>query len=284
MVQNIEQVIASFPKDRPPLPEAHRRIYENEYKVTRMETGQPWVSKMTSSFNHWMHEKVAEDGKDGDEILEIGSGTLNHVGFEHNTKRYDIVEPFEVLMQGSPRIGDISHFYRDIREIDARYDRIISCAVLEHLTELPFVVAKSALALKEGGRFAAGIPSEGEMGWHLAQKFTTGLAYRLRNGISKEPLMKHEHVNTASEIEAVLKYFFKDVRVERYPAHTKALSVYTSITASQPDLARCRDYVTRYLAQYPDPFEPTASKTDSTLPRINYSDACRNGAAEPRSR
>jgi hypothetical protein len=57
-----------------------------------------------------------------------------------------------------------------------------------------------------------GVPSEGTLLWRLGWKFTTGLEFRLKYHLDYGVLMKHEHVNTAAEIEAVLKMYFENVQ------------------------------------------------------------------------
>ena len=43
------------------------------------------------------------------------------------------------------------------------YDRIISCAVLEHIANLPEIVAHPCLLLKDDGVFSAAIPSQARL-------------------------------------------------------------------------------------------------------------------------
>jgi SAM-dependent methyltransferase len=162
--------------------------------------------------------------------------------FEGATDRYDVIEPFHDLWTDSPARAQVDHFYDDILDVppDERYDKIISIAVLEHLTDLPHVIARCAEHLAPGGTFAAGYPSEGGLAWYLAWRFGTGTAYRLRTGLSYAPLMRHEHVNTAGEIGAVLKHLFRKVRLARFPIGATHLSFYTAAIAEEPILERCR--------------------------------------------
>ncbi len=53
------------------------------------------------------------------------------------------------------------------------YDRIISCAVLEHIANLPEVVAYACLLLKDDGVFSAAIPSQDRFLWTMAYKLST---------------------------------------------------------------------------------------------------------------
>ena len=73
------------------------------------------------------------------------------------------MEPFAALFEGSPALGRVSAVYADISQVPAerRYGRITSVAVLEHLDDLPGIVARTALMLRDDGVFQAGIPTEG---------------------------------------------------------------------------------------------------------------------------
>src|SRR2546425_12132266 len=112
-----------------------------------------------------MHGKRAGDVARGPpkSTLKIGAGTLNQLPYEPLSSPYDIVEPFRDLYQSSPHLDRVRNIYEDILEIPsaARYDRIISVAVLEHVFNLPEVVAKNALLLTDGGQFPTGIPKQG---------------------------------------------------------------------------------------------------------------------------
>ncbi len=239
---DIAALLASYPRLRPPLSAAHQKIYEEEYKKTRGEN-KPLTSRVSSSVSAWMHRKVAAAAGDGP-LLEIGAGTLNHVPFEPEAVPYDIVEPFTALYADSPLRSRLRNIYPDIRAIPeaARYRRIFSIAALEHLTELPCCIAKSGLLLEEGGLFKAGIPAEGGLLWGLAWRCTTGLAYRLRNGLDYKTLMRHEHINSAPEILALTQYFFREVTVQYFPLPSLHGSLFLYIKAIAPDQERCRYY------------------------------------------
>ena len=163
-----------------------------------------------------MHRKVAEDvvrGARECKTLEIGAGNLNHLQYEPARGRYDVVESLADLVSNSPRRGQVTNAFRDLAEIrDERYDRIISIAAFEHYCNLPEVVSRCASLLSPNGQLRVAIPSEGTLLWTLGWKLTTGLEFRLKYGLDYGVFMRHEHVNTAAEIEGVLRVFFKNVR------------------------------------------------------------------------
>lgn len=236
---------AQFPKVRAPLPDAYQRIYAAHYKENR-SGGSP-ASALAQRMEKWLHTCVAADlppDASGIATLELGAGTLNQLSHEAQVGPYDIVEPFASLFTDSPLLARVRNVYADIADVPdgARYDRITSVATFEHICNLPEVVARSALLLKSGGSLRASIPSEGTPLWTLGYMATTGLEFRLRHGLDYSVLMRHEHVNTAREIEDVLRGFFR--RVDRKVfGISRALSLYQFYACAEPDLDCARAYL-----------------------------------------
>jgi hypothetical protein len=208
-----------FPKERPELPEAYRRIYLDHYRHNR--DGEYRTTALSQRLEAWMHRMVAADLRSGSAIgpagvagpaqatLEIGAGTLNHLPYEPEAEPYDVVEPFAELYSDSPRLGRVRRVYADIADIDPsiRYDRIVTIAAFEHIPDLPPVVARAAILLEGEGALRVAIPNEGTILWALGTR-VTGLEFRRRYGLDYQVLMRYEHVNTAGEIEDVLRSCF----------------------------------------------------------------------------
>ena len=175
------------------------------------------ASWITQKMESWMHKKVAADLQNSTKkkkTLEIGAGTLNHLKYEPQTADYDIVEPFTELFEKSERKKRIKNIFTDISQIpkSQQYERIISIATLEHLEHLPQVVENVALLLSENGTFRVAIPNEGTILWKLGWKFTSAIEFKLKYKLDYDIIMKHEHLNTANEIEKVLQYYFRSVK------------------------------------------------------------------------
>ena len=236
----VEELLATYPRVRPELPQAQRASYLEHYRANR--SGERGLSRVVMKLEGWMHRRVAE-GVTGSSLLEIGAGNLNHVAYHPNVRVYDAVEPFRELWEDSPYRARVRRIYSDLAEIPEahRYECIVSIAVLEHLTTLPVILARSGLLLREGGSFRAGFPSEGGLAWGLAWRLTTGLEYRLKRGLDYGALMRHEHVNNAREILSLLGYFYKRVDVSRFPFPFADLSFYTVAIARGPRIERCAE-------------------------------------------
>jgi 2-polyprenyl-3-methyl-5-hydroxy-6-metoxy-1,4-benzoquinol methylase len=236
-------LFSNFPKQRKSLPPEYNKIYEKEYIINR--TGTSIFNKIALWLEEWMHRKVAYYSIEGERVLELGAGSLNHLKFENGFIAYDVVEPFKELLNQSNQFGLVNTIYSDISEIktDLKYDRILSIAVLEHLLDLPNEVYQSAMKLSEHGIFVAGIPSEGALLWYLAYKYGTGLGFRMRTGLDYEVFMKYEHVNNAREIESIIRFFFNDVEVFRYPLPFFHLSFYSVIVAKSVNQMALNQYL-----------------------------------------
>lgn len=229
-MKKTEVIIESYPRTRPELNKNHKDIYELEYKNNR--DGKGFFEKLSKFCEAWMHKRVATI--QGDNVLELGAGTLNHIKYEKHFRNYDIVEPMKFLYSDKMELKKINRTYSSQKDIKPgkKYDKILSVAVLEHMTDLPSELEKSQLLLKSHGVFMAGIPSEGGFLWWMGWRFTTGISYYLRNKLDYGELMRHEHVNTAAEIEALVRHYFKNVTIERFPFNSLHFSLYTFIKAT----------------------------------------------------
>lgn len=234
-------MLSNYPKTRAPLPDAYQKLYRQHYRENR--TGGSSASSLASKLESWMHRQVARDTRQinsESETLEIGAGTLNQLCYEPSTGHYDIVEPFTELYQHSQQTSRVRNIYTDISEIpdSQHYDRITSIATFEHICDLPQVIATSGLLLKPGGQLRIAIPSEGTWLWTLGWKLTTGLEFRLRHGLDYGVLMRHEHINTAREIELLLNYFFDSIEAKTF-GPCRSFSLYQFFSCSAPDIACC---------------------------------------------
>jgi hypothetical protein len=234
-MQRDHTILSRFPKPRPELPEAYRAIYAEHYRRNR--EGSSPASSLSQKMESWMHRRVADDiarnGRDC-RTLEIGAGNLNHVLYEPGEGLYDVVESISGLVEQSPRRSRVTDVYRDLAEIrDRHYDRIVSIAAFEHYCNLPEVVSLCASLLAPGGQMRIAIPSEGTLLWTLGWTLTTGLEFRWKYGLNYSVLMKHEHVNTAAEIEAVLRHYFKTVHCS-FLGISRSMSFYQFFECAHP--------------------------------------------------
>jgi hypothetical protein len=233
-----------YPKKRIPLPDAYSVIHEEEYLVNR--TSNNAANGIARKLEGWMHAKIAADAfKDNEVLLELGAGNLNHMPWEKRYADYDVVEPFQKLLETSKNLLSVRNTYAGLSDVPKEiiYDRVISVAVLEHMLDLPMELALSGMHLKKNGLLCAGVPSEGGWLWKMAWKYGTGIAYKRRTGLDYAVVMQHEHVNNVSDIISCVRYFFKDITIKRFPMPGGNLSLYTAIRASDVDRRRCEDFI-----------------------------------------
>jgi hypothetical protein len=245
----LDGLLARFPKARPPLPQAFQDIYTKLYVENR--AGETTTTSMSQRLEHWLHRQVAADTGRGapGATLEIGAGTLNQLPFEPANPAYDVVEPFGVLFEGSPQLPQVRTVFADIADVPAtnRYARITNIASLEHICDLPVVLARAALLLDDGGTLRSAIPSEGGFLWKLGWSMTTGIEFRLRHGLDYGIMMAHEHVNDAREIETLIAALFEEVEIRSFGVG-RQLSLYRFVAARQPRVAVARAWLERFAA------------------------------------
>jgi len=231
-----------FPKTRPPLPREIEEIYSVQYKSNR--EGKTPASSLTQRMESWLHQQAAKDLANPHNMqkttLELGAGTLKQLQYEPAVGPYDIVEPFTDLYKNSSLLKRVRNIYSDISEVPSscRYNRITSIATFEHVCNLPEVIARCGLLLAPNGVLRASIPSEGTFLWTLGWQLTTGLEFRIKHGLDYGLLMKHEHVNTAREIEEVLEFFFEKVECKVFGL-IKSISLYRFYACSNPRIEKC---------------------------------------------
>ena len=245
--RDLATVLAQFPKTRPTLPPKLQAIYTRQYLENR--AGATPAASMSQRLERWLHRQVAADVAGGTvrSTLEIGAGTLNQLNFEPQNPAYDIVEPFEELYRDSPLKARVRRIYADVREVPVgeTYERIVSAATLEHICDLPLVLARAARLLTPGGVMRSAIPSEGGFLWKLGWMCTTGLEFRLRHGLDYGLMMAHEHVNDAAEIEVLVRALFEDVQVKSFGIG-RQLSLYRFLAARQPRLEVASEWEARF--------------------------------------
>lgn len=224
----------TWPRARPDLPEVYQDVYVEH--MARNRGGGSTLNRLALGLEGWMHRQVAQ--VPGRRVLELGGGGLNHLSYEPRAARYDVVEPLAELVVDRPEVdGDRVRYlggYDDLAALAAgrpapTYDKVLSVAVLEHLEDLPRVVADAAALLRPDGWFVAGIPSEGGALWTASWRATTGAAFRRRYGLDYGVLMRWEHLNTADEIVGELRRKFDEVGVRRFPGPTTSTSLYQAV-------------------------------------------------------
>ena len=208
------ELLNKYPKKRPPLNDKLKKIFDSEYKKNRSN----FLSQLSES---WLHYSIKGRKDSSNNTLEIGAGSLNHIPYEHynNDKKYDVIEPKKFLYEDSPNKKYVNNFYKNFTETpNSYYDRIISCAVLEHLEDLPKFLYLASSKLKENGYHSHSVPCEGYPTWNITWYLMSGITFKLRTGQNFRDVQKHEHLNNFDEIIALISYFYQKVEIKySYP-------------------------------------------------------------------
>ena len=196
------KLIKKYPKKRPSLNKKLKKIFDFEYKKNRTN----FLSQLSES---WLHYSIKGRKEKLNNSLEIGAGTLNHLPYEKiENKKYDVIEPKKFLYEKSSNKILINKFYNNLNIVpNNNYDRIISCAVLEHLEDLPKYLYLSTKKLKKNGYQSHSIPCEGYPVWDIAWYLMSGISFKIRTGQNFKDIQKHEHINNYDEILSLINFF-----------------------------------------------------------------------------
>ena len=208
-----QEILKKYPKKRIILDQEYLKVYNEHYKNNR--GGQGFANKIAQKMESWMHKIVSK--KEGEDILELGAGNLNHIKYEKSFKNYDIVEPFKELYKNETHLNKVRKEFVSIFEVKNSYDKIISIATLEHLENLPKEIIYCKNLLKKRGILQVAVPCEGEIAFKLGWLITTAIAFKIKYNLDYSKMIKYEHVNTLNEILIILKNNFKIKKFSRSP-------------------------------------------------------------------
>ena len=239
---NTKLLLNKFPKKRTKLSKPLKKIFDIEYKKNRTN----FLSQLSES---WLHFSIKERLSNRNlSTLEVGAGTLNHLKYESkkNLENYSIIEPKKYLLRNNKFKNSVANVYKNFYKLPKNnFDRIISCAVLEHLEDLPMFLAKSSLAMKNDGYQSHSIPCEGYPTWKITWDIMSGVPFKLRTGFNFSEIQNHEHINNYDEILCLIKYFYKQCDIKfSYPFFfTPYLSLYANVTFSKPKKAVIKKFL-----------------------------------------
>ncbi len=229
---SIFNLIKKYPKKRPALSKEVKKIFDIEYKKNRENL----LSQLSES---WLHFAIKGRNLLFNTTLEIGAGSLNHLKYENFSKKhiYDVIEPKKFLYENNKNKFLVNKFYKSLNNTKKNsYSRIISCAVLEHLEDLPYYLYLSSQKMKKNGYQSHSIPCEGYPIWNITWFLISGITFKLRTGKSFKEIQRHEHLNSFDEILKLVKFFYKDVQIKySYPFFfSPYVSFYSNLTFKNP--------------------------------------------------
>jgi phosphatidylethanolamine/phosphatidyl-N-methylethanolamine N-methyltransferase len=181
-----------------------------------------YSSPLQSFVMHASHKLLEKkfNGQDSfDKVIEIGSGTGEHLPFVcHNFEQYVLTDldskTLDVakskfsgklkdkLLFEPQRGGELSY-------ADNSFDRLIAAHVLEHIYQPHLALKEWQRVTRHGGVLSILIPTDPGIAWRLGRHLGPR-KNALSQGIAYDYIMAREHVNSCNSLIALLRHYFPD--------------------------------------------------------------------------
>lgn len=174
--------------------------------------------------SHSATERLFKEQDYFENVLEVGAGTGEHIAFiRHRFDKYVLsdVDPatldvaraklgnrFGEKISFSPQTGERLNY------ADNSFDRVIAVHVLEHIYRPHLVIKEWARVVRDGGVLSILIPTDPGIAWRLGRHLGPR-KYAIAKGIAYDYVMAREHVNSCTNLVALLRHYFPD-RVESW--------------------------------------------------------------------
>ena len=161
-----------------------------------------------------------------DQVLEIGAGSGQHLPFvRHKFSRY-------ILADHNPRLLDVAErklkpsygnsICFNLQEgnklefADNCFDRVIATHVLEHIYMPHLALKEWRRVTKNGGTISILIPTDPGFAWRLGKSLGPR-KNAIKLGLAYDYIMAREHVNSCSNLIALLRHYFPSAREAWWP-------------------------------------------------------------------
>ena len=200
----------------------------HEQEVAREAFMKLWHEELPSRysiverFNHGALSQLPET-RERWRTLEIGSGIGGHLPFEDLSKQeYHCLEyrnEFCDVLRGLDGVEAVHEASIEGRTPfpDGSFDRIVAIHVLEHLRDLPKAIAEIKRLLADDGTLDVVLPCEGSFAYSIARRISAKRMFESRFGMSYDPIIANEHVNTLDEVLHLLLADFEPLQTKRFP-------------------------------------------------------------------
>ncbi len=190
------------------------------YEATNYDRG---VAAHFLNLSHvWCEEEFGPETHFS-KVLEVGAGTGVHIRtIRHTFDEYvmtDLNPPMldQIHLHSGP--GCIKQQKEDATNLsfeDATFDRVIATHVLEHLPGPHKVLREWSRVLKPEGTLSIVLPCDPGMAWRLGRHFGPRRNFT-RLGIDYDYWMAREHINSITNLVALINYYFPERRVKWAP-------------------------------------------------------------------
>lgn len=165
-------------------------------------------------------------------VVEVGAGSGQHLSaVRHRFERYHITDRSDQFLQQI----DLPDHLRDkvilnkedataLSFADASVDRLVACHVLEHLPEPHQVLREWVRVLRPGGVLSIVLPCDPGLLWrlgrHLGPRKNAEAA-----GIPYDYWMSREHINSITNLSALLNYYFDQPKANWWPTRLPSVDL-----------------------------------------------------------
>jgi len=196
-----------------------------EYERENYERGLAGFVLLNS---HKLIEKAYDENVTFARVLEVGAGSGIHVKLvRHKFDEYvmtdgtaEMTDQLRTVARqlGDPRIVVAEENACRLSFPDRSFDRLIATHVLEHLPSPEIVVEEWRRVLKPGGLLSIVLPCDPGLAWRLGRMLGPRAA-GLRRGLDYDYVMALEHVNSITNLLAILRHHFNDRSEYWWPTH-----------------------------------------------------------------
>jgi len=159
-------------------------------------------------------------------VLEVGAGTGEHVHFvRHSFDEYTLTDldpkTLDVARKKLGALPDGKVKFEaqpagDLSYADNSFDRLIAVHVLEHIEKPHLAVQEWRRVLKPGGVLSILIPTDPGFAWRLGRHLGPR-RNAIAQGIAYDYVMAREHVNSSTNLIAILRHHFPQGREAWWP-------------------------------------------------------------------
>ena len=209
-----------WPKRPPALSKEQEAAREAFMKLWHEEL--PTRYSIVERFNHGALARLPQT-RERWRTLEIGSGIGGHLPFEDLSKQeYHCLEyrnEFCDVLRGLDGVEAVheASIEGPTPFPDGAFDRIVAIHVLEHLRDLPKAIAEIKRLLADDGTLDVVLPCEGSLAYSIARRISAKRMFESRFGMSYDPIIANEHVNTLDEVLHLLLADFEPLQTKRFP-------------------------------------------------------------------
>ncbi|MDH5694145.1 MAG: class I SAM-dependent methyltransferase [Gammaproteobacteria bacterium] len=157
-------------------------------------------------------------------VIEVGAGTGEHIQFvKHQFERYTMTDANpSALALAEKKAGNTYgnkvsfeiHSGEKLKYKDNTFDRLIAAHVLEHIYKPHLAIKEWIRVVKNGGVITLLLPTDPGMAWRFARHFGPRRD-ALSRGIAYDYVMAREHVNSCTNLIALLRHYLPN-RAEKW--------------------------------------------------------------------